>query len=144
MAYSEEFISPAVVPTSAPSSAQSLASVADMLVFNIGESLKLTRIMVEVSTAVVSTAPAVVTVYQRPTYGSTAGQIAIGTLSIPGGTAAGKILYKNVESVKLVPGQQLAFACTTAATSSGAGLSMFKGFIVSEVPSNVANMIASA
>lgn len=144
--YSEELLSPCVLPTSAPTSAQSLTSTGDVLVYNFGEAVVLTRIMLLVSTAVVSTGSVVVNVYQRPTYGSTAGQVLIGALTIPAGTAAGKIVYKNVESFKILPGQQLAFNVGTAAAgggAAGAGFSMFKSFMASEDPRNVVPMIAS-
>jgi hypothetical protein len=147
MSYSEEILHGCVLPTSAPSSAQSLASAADMLVYNVGEQLILTRIMIQISTATVSSGNIVVSVYQRPTYGSTAGQVLIGTLVIPTGVAAGGIYYKNVESVKIPQGSQLAFACSTAAAgggAAGAGFCMFKGFMSSEDPKNVSAMVASA
>lgn len=144
MSYSEEYLGGCVLPTSAPSTAQSLASTGDILVYNLGEQIELNRIMFEVSVAVVSSAPAVISVYSRPTFGSASGQILIGTLSIPGGTAAGSILYKPVESLKLTQGTQLAFNVSTAATSSGSGFSMFKAFLTSEDPKNVSAMILSA
>lgn len=142
--YSEELLSPCVLPTSAPSTAQSLASTGDILVYNFGETIVVTRIMVLISTTVSSSSSVVVNVYQRPTYGSTSGQVLIGTLTIPTGTAAGSIMYKNIESVKVPQGSQLAFNVGTAASSAGAGFCMFKSFMASEDPRNVSAMIASA
>lgn len=139
--YSEELLHGCVLPTSAPSSAQSLASVADIMIYNIGEQITVSRIMLQVSTAPTVTAP-VVSVYARPTYGSSSGQILIGTLTIPVATVAGTIVYKNVESVKIPQGYQLAFSVTTAA-SAGAGYSQFKAFMSSEDPKNVSAMLAS-
>lgn len=145
--YSEELLHGCVLPTSAPSTAQSLASAADMLVYNVCEQIVVTRIMLQVSTATVSTGNIVVSVYERPTYGSSSGQVLIGTLVIPSGVAAGKIYYKDVESVKIPQGSQLAFVCSTAAAgggAAGAGFSNFKAFMASEDPKNVSQMVLSA
>lgn len=145
--YSEELLSPCVLPTSAPSTAGSLTGTGDILVYNFGEQVVVTRLMVLVSTAIVSTGSVVVTVYQRPTYGSTVGQVTVGTLTIPAGTAAGTIVYKDVESVKVPQGSQLAFNCSTAAAGGGAAgacFSMFKAFMASEDPRNIATMLKSA
>lgn len=145
--YSEELLSPCVLPTTAPSTAGSLTSTGDILVYNFGEQVVLTRVMLLVSTATVSTGNIVVTVYQRPTYGSTAGQVTLGTITIPTGVAAGTIYYKNIESVKVPPGSQIAFNVTTAAAgggAAGAAFPMFKAFMASEDPRNVTAMVASA
>jgi len=124
-----------------------VTSTGDLIVYNIGEAIELSRIAVLVTTATVSSGNIVVTVYQRPTYGSTSGQVTIGTLTIPTATTAGSIYYKPVESVRLLPGQQLAFNCSTAAaggSNAGAVISMFKAFMTTEDPRNVAAMTLSA
>lgn len=149
MAYSEEYLGGCVIPSStAPLSAQVLTSTGDKASFYLGEAIELSRLEFLVSAAVVAglTAP-VISVYARPTFGSTSGQILIGTLTIPTGTAAGQILYKNVESVKLEPGYTLVFNVSTAATDSGSaagsGFSMFKAFMITEDPKNVSLMVLS-
>lgn len=145
--YSEELLHGCVIPTSAPSTPQSLTSAADMLVYDVCEQIVLTSIFLQVTTATVSTGNIVVSVFQRPTYGSSSGQVLIGTLSIPTGVAIGKIYYKPVESVKVVQGSQLAFACSTAAaggSAAGAGKCNFKAFMAVEDPKNVSQMVLSA
>jgi len=143
MAYSEELLQGCIIPTSAVSSTQSLASAADILVYNVGEQITLSRIMFQVTTAAVGSP--VVSVYARPTYGSTSGQLLIGTLTIPvvGSAPVGSIVYKNVESVKIPQGYQLAFNVSSAG-SAGAGYCMFKAFMSSEDPKNITAMVASA
>lgn len=151
MAYSEEYLGGAVVPASnAYLTARSLvASASDYASWYIGEEVILTRIMFLVTTTTLTglVAP-VVTFYARPTFGSSSGQISLGTLTIPTATAAGTILYKNIESVKLPQGYTLTVAGTTQGTdggsAAGAGFAMFKAFMGTEDPKNVSAMVASA
>lgn len=124
-------------------------SVADYAVWNVVESVSLTRIMWFTKTLVASsTANEIYTFYQRPTSGSTSGQVAIGTLTIPTATAVGKVLYKEIESVILLPGQDLAIKRTTQGTDgssvAGAGFFGFKYFGTNEDPRSAANMVKSA
>src|ERR1700726_3857121 len=124
--YSEELISFAVVPTSNASlTAASIGgSVADYCVWNIMEAICVTRFMFFVKTLVASsTANEVYTLYQRPTSGSISGQVALGTVTIPTGSTVGQVIYKDIESVRLLPGQDLAIKRTTQGTdgSSVAG-----------------------
>jgi len=149
--YSEEYVTPCLIPSSAAAqTALSLVGgVADYASWYAGEQFILTRLMIIVSTTTAtSTANPVVTFYARPTFGSTTGQISIGTITVPTGTAAGAILYKNVESVKIPPGYTLTARLTTqgtdASAAAGAGFVMFKGFVAPEDPRNVSLMVASA
>lgn len=149
--YSEELISFAIAPTSNASlTAASIGgSVADYAVYNIMEGCQLTRIYFFVKTLVASsTANEVYTFYQRPTSASTSGQVAIGTLTIPTGSTVGQVIYKDVESVKLLPGQDLAIKRTTQGTDgssvAGAGFLGFKACLDAEDPRNVTLMVKSA
>lgn len=111
---------------------------------------KMKRLMFIVKTAVAAnlTAP-VVGFYYRPTPGSSSGQVLLGTLTIPNGTAANKVLYKDVEpTTNLLPGGELSLQYVTSATDSGsaAGAGFF-GFDIDEIPevaANQPNMVASA
>lgn len=149
--YGEEFLDKCLVPSSnAFLTAVNLASATgDYGLIYVGEEVVITRIMCIVTTALVAdTAVPVLTFYARPTIGSTTGQVTIGTLSFPDLTAAGKIVYKNVESAKIPQGYTIAVNRSTQATSSstaaGAGFVMIKGFQNVEDPRNISLMIASA
>jgi hypothetical protein len=88
-----------------------------------------------------------VTVRARPVVGSAAGQVTLGTLSIPGGTAAGKVVYKDLNQQAIQPGGSLVFEVTTAAAGGGAAGAGLCGFIAQEDPEypvNESSMIASA
>lgn len=147
--YTEEYLGGAIVPqSSAYLTAASLTSTSTYSRYLIMDSIKLTRLLAYVSTTIAAnlTLP-VLTIYQRPAFGSTVGEVAIGTLTIPNLTAAGKVLYKNVESVSLVAGQELVCKVTTAATDSvsaaGAAFVGFKAILRAEDPTDMPLCIAS-
>ena len=107
------------------------------------------KIFFQVSTAVdADTTAPVVTFRKRPTPGSATNQSTIGTLTIPDGTAAGKVLYKEVEPVALEVGDSICLDHTTqAADSSAAAGAGYYGFIVSDSPEDLSNQsdaVASA
>ena len=113
------------------------------------DQIKVDRIAAVVSTAIDNDlVAAVMTVKRRPTYGSTAGEVSIGTLTFPDGTAAGKVLYKDVNPVVCYPGDQIVFEITTAGTdgaaAAGAAIGMVSCEEDPEVPGNQGDMVASA
>ena len=113
----------------------------------IGERVAIQRVAVVVSTAVVSTGAVVVTVKNRPTVASATGEASITTLSIPAGTAAGKVVYKDINEALIAPGGSLVFEVTTAAAGGSAAGAGVCGFIVQEDPEyapNLSSMVASA
>lgn len=77
-----------------------------------------------VTTTVVSTAPVVITAKKRITTNSATGEVVMGTLTIPAGTAAGTIVYRYLDedlpSRSLRPGQVCIYEVTTAAAGGGA------------------------
>lgn len=151
MAYTEEISVGAIAPASAaPYTALSLVGApAVYSIYNVMSRFKLSRIMLKVSTLVAtSTTAAQVSFYQRPTPGSTSGEVLIGTLTIPTGTAVGKVLYKDVESVSLQVGQdlvvKLAVQGADGSSAAGAGFAGFVGMLDPEDARSEANMILSA
>ena len=102
-----------------------------------------------VTTAVAAdlTAP-VIAIKRRPTYGSTTGEETIDTITIPDGTAAGKVMYVNFEPVQVQAGDQIVFEITTAATDSGsaAGAAVYglRTSVDEEEEANESDKIASA
>lgn len=65
-----------------------------------------------------TTAP-VVEVNRRPTPGSGTGEVLIAQLTIPNGTAAGKVLSKRFSPVQLHVGDELSLELVTQAVDSG-------------------------
>lgn len=113
--------------------------------------VKVKRFMFYVTVAVVAatTAP-VVKVSRRPTYNSATGEVLIASMTIPTGTAAGKVLYKNCSSALnvLYPGEELSYEQTVQAadpgTAAGSGFYAVELELDPEAPGNQSNMIASA
>ena len=107
----------------------------------------LDRLLLIVTTSVVSSGAVVVQFKKRSAPGVTSGEVVLGSLSIPAGTAAGKVLYKNINEAELQAGQALAIEVTTAAAGGGAAGGCLYGFELQEspeVPANEPSMIASA
>jgi hypothetical protein len=112
----------------------------------------LDRLLLIVSTTVNTASPVVVQFKKRSAPGVSSGEVVLGSLSIPHLTAAGKVLYKNINEAEFQAGEALAIEVTTAASSSvplgitAAGGCLY-GFELQESPEdprNEPNMIASA
>ncbi len=127
--------------------ADTTASAADKGAVTIVHPCVLRQIQFLVTTNIVNTTTAAVeSVDYRPTYGSDTGRVELGTLVLANGTAAGKVVYKNVNK-KLSPGEQLVCRHKTAgAGGSAAGAGRFRLILepISENPLNLSNMVASA
>lgn len=106
--------------------------------------MDVTRLMAVVDTAIVSTGAVSVKFWRRPTFNSTSSQVSLGTLSIPAGTAAGKVLYKDISPTQINPGEQITFEVLTAATTSGKLAYEIELADSPEAAGNQSNMIASA
>lgn len=127
--------------------ASSLASAAVVKKYAFFRPAYVRRIGIGVTTAIVSTGSVVVTIKKYPTMGSNSGEVSLGTITIPAGTAAGKVFYKALGSVKLIEGDELVFEVTTAAAgggAAGAGVCMFDADDNPEMPANNSDMVASA
>ena len=105
---------------------------------------RIKRIMFYVTTALNTVTAATVKFSRRPTYNSATGEVSLGTLSLPNGTAAGSVVYKDITPVTLFPGDELSFEQTGQAGTAGAG---FYGFEIEDDPeyaSNQTKMVASS
>jgi hypothetical protein len=106
------------------------------------------RLKFIVTTAVVATSTAPVVDFKlRSAPGVTAGQVSIGSLTIPNGTAAGTVVYKDIEPVVVEVGQAIALdhtVQTVGGTVAGAGFYAMEAMDSPEVPVNEAKMLASA
>lgn len=136
---------------SAAASPVSLGSVADVFVAAQAFAQKVSRIEFLVTTAVVSTGAAIVSVFQRPTHGSTSAQVLLGTLSIPNGATVGQCYYKEISDapafLPVQAGQELVFGVTTATAgggAAGAGICLAVLDESPEVALNQSNFVLSA
>lgn len=118
------------------------------------------RIMLLLTAPVVSTGSVVCTLTIVKANGSP--NVVLPTLIIPAGTAAGKVVFKDVQvaspaavlpgsnygsspaQYNMDPGDQLQYAVSTAATTSGNGIFLVDVSDSPEVPAVLSNMIASA
>lgn len=102
------------------------------------------RISAVVTTATTAADPCTLSFDIRPTAGSDTNRVdaGVGTLTIPGGTVVGTVLYKNV-NVTVRPGQEVLLRATdaTAAGVATVGMTVEEAW---ETPANVAAMVASA
>jgi hypothetical protein len=90
-----------------------------------------------------TTAPTVV-FKKRPTPLSSSGQTTMGTLTIPSGTAIGKVVYKEIE-VDLAVGDSIQVTWTIGVgTPTGMGFPFIEAFFDDEAPGNNSDMIVSA
>lgn len=91
-----------------------------------------------------SVAPTVVFT-KRPTPLSSSGEAVIGTLTLPSGTAIGKVVYKNITPIAFAVGDSLEIAHTIGTgTPTGMGVAYFEVEESPEQPANNTDMIASA
>lgn len=114
---------------------QSTASTAVIKTILCLEGTAVRRIMFHVTTAPTTTAPVIV-LYKRSARGVTAGQIELGRITIPVGTAANKVVYKEIDSIPVVPGQELALEVVTA-SAAGAGIAGLSMYQMQEDPRNL-------
>lgn len=111
--------------------------------------LALNRLSFLVTTAVTSGSVAGQVAFKRyPTYNSSAGSVAIGTLTIPNAASVGQVYYKDVGYTKLNAGEQLQILIGTQAVDSGTAAGAgYVGFSYEPAPDstgNQTNMVASA
>lgn len=117
--------------------------------FIVAKRCKIKRIMfvVTVLVAADTTAP-VVEFNRRPTIGSATGEVLLGQLTIPDGTAVGTVIYKDIDPVTLEVGDSLALEHVTQAAD--AGIAAGDGYYAFELEpdpeyvANESNMVASA
>jgi hypothetical protein len=121
-----------------------LTSTAVVKKFAVVRPMIVRRVAIALSTAISSTGSVVVAIKKYVTMNSSVGEVSLGTITIPAGTAAGAVYYKDLAAVqKIIPGQELVFEVTTAATSAGKGLPIFDADDSPEMPANM-SMTASA
>ena len=105
------------------------------------------RFIVTLAIAASTTAP-VVKVKRRPTPGSDSGAVDIATITIPTGTAAGKVMVKRVAPVQLNVGDSLCFQHVTQAVdaSAAAGTGFYDAVleIDEEADGNQSDLVVSA
>jgi hypothetical protein len=128
---------------------QLLTSTGDIQYFPMPQRLKIQRIEALVSSAVVSSGPVSISVFARPTHGSTSGQVLLGVIIIPAGASVGQCYYKDLSDalVSVLSGQELVFNVSVAAAGGGAAGAVLPMFLADEdpeVPLNQPNLILSA
>jgi hypothetical protein len=87
-----------------------------------GTPIVITRVQVLVTVAFnydTQTAEGRVTFFRRITFGSDTGRETLGIVRLIHGTAAGARIYTDIDPTKILPGQQVVAAITTAGTGGG-------------------------
>jgi hypothetical protein len=98
----------------------------------------------KITTTISSSAGVVVTFYLRPTYGSSSSQVSLGTITTGLTSAANTLFVNNITPVAIPVGSQIVADCTTAATSSGAGIAYIVADFSSEVSKNETVTVVTA
>jgi len=105
------------------------------------------RLLFEItSEAVVATTTAPTVVFKkRPTPLSASGESTVGILTIPNGTAPGKVLYKEVQvDFQVGDALQISWTVGVGGTPAGQGIASAEAFYDDENPANMSDMILSA
>lgn len=130
---------------SAPA-AGSLTAAANIHKFMALAKVQVKRYAFVVTTAVVSTGNVVLAIYKRKSPGQAAGQVQVGTISIPNGAAVGDVYYEDFSDAgnlvaSLQPGESIECDVSTAAAGGGAaGQGIFVPEEIEESPEIVANL----
>ncbi len=123
-----------------------LQTVADKLFINFGYTPVIIRAMtVTVTTAITGGDQAIVALERRITAGSDTGRVTAGvpTVIVPGGTAAGKAVYKDNLNFLFSPGEEGVLRLTDAA-AAGAGHVVLHYELAPYAITNSLNSLASA
>jgi len=103
------------------------------------------RLMAYITTLVDSGGTdAIITFKRRPTFGSAAGEVSLGTLTVPDATVVSDVVFKDISPVTLEPGDQLIFEVTTAAGTAGGSLYGVRADLDPEDARSQSQMITSA
>lgn len=97
-----------------------------------------------VTTEIGTTTAAVVEVNRRPTPGSSSGEVLLDQITIPVGTAAGKVMVTRFAPVQLNVGDSLSFEHVTSTATAGAGFYDVTLEVDEESDGNQTDLIVSA
>lgn len=102
-----------------PKVSMSLASVATIATFEVLNQSDVFSLNALILTAPTVTAT-VLTFINNPTPGSSVGAITLGTLTIPVGSAIGKVVRHNIKPISVLLGSEIVINVTTASTAGAA------------------------
>lgn len=141
----------AVIPstTSAHLSPLSLTAAATTYArWLCNRSIMLKQFLFHVTTATTTATAAVIRIKKHLSYGVSAGQVSIATITIPNSSSVGSVLYKNFSPVQFAPGDEICIdvvnAGTDPGTANGAGFPSFQFDLEPESEANASDMTASA
>jgi hypothetical protein len=105
----------------------------------------LAELRFHVTTSVVGTTTApVIEVNRRPTQGSSSNEVQLASITIPTGTASGKVVVKRITPVQLNVGDSIAFEHVTQGVGDAAGAGFYDAVlhIDDESDSNQSDLVA--
>jgi hypothetical protein len=124
--------------------AQSLLAAATIAEFFPPEKGEVESLSFTVSTTLNSAAPTVISFYSRTNIGNAAGEVLLGTITIPSGAVAGKTYVNRITPVYLNQGLSIAAVVTTVATVAGAGYAAATLSLSPENENNETNVVLVA
>lgn len=104
------------------------------------ENCTISRLLLKITTAIVSSANVVVSFWARPTYGSATNEIALGTVSVPTGALANSLYFSDINPIDVPANYQIVAEITTAAVGGSAAGGALSGFLQQYDPETAANM----
>jgi hypothetical protein len=143
--YTEEQLSMSLVQIGAGAADDLSATGVHTYSFAIMEQCCVRRLYALVSTLVDSAVTeAVVDFKFRPNFGSAAGEVTLGQLTIPDATVVGDVVYKDVSPYTLLAGGELVFEVSVAADTAGEAVYGVRADLDPEEAVNQSQLIASA
>lgn len=137
--YTEGIFHLSQVDSTTPASFTSLAVIKRISVL---EGMQVRKLMALVTTSPTVTAT-IIQLKKRSARGVTSGEVVLGQLTIPVGATINNIYYKDLDSVKLEPGNELVWEVTQASTA-GAGIVACSAYQSNQDYNNVSVAVASA
>lgn len=103
------------------------------------ENMRVWRFIAKIIDTTVSTGNIVVQLLSRPVYGSSSGQVIVGSLNIPSGAVLGQMYYKDFTAVTVPAGNEMAFNISVAAAGGGAAGSAILSYLADYSPETSVN-----
>ncbi len=150
MAYPQR-LSSGIIPTTTVATLTALSLTAAATTYGrwaVTKSIMVKQILFYVTAGVTSGTVAIINLKKHLAIGVSAGQVTIGSLSVPNSATVGQVIYKSLTPTQFNPGDEICIdvqrAATDGGTAAGAGFVDFVFDLEPEDPANVTDMTASA
>ncbi len=150
MGYTQR-LSGGIVPTTTVATLTALSLTAAATTYGrwiCTRSLMVKQLLFYVSAGVTTGTVAIINIKKHLAVGVSAGQVTVGSLSVPNSATVGQVIYKNLTPTQFNAGDEICIdvqrAGTDGGTAAGAGFVDFVFDLEPEDPANITDMTASA